>query len=624
MKLSLRVILLLIALPISAASWKAEGPYFGNTLSIIVDHANPDRLWVSTHGGGVWRSVDGGKSWKLSGKLLADRVVSFVAQQPKSNVLWAGAEQGALARSKDGGDTWEWVRTDLAYTPHRPTFDPTNPKAMWLADVNLHKRTTDGGVKWTEFRVSGGDVMTFTFHPKDAKTIYAGGVNGRAGLWKTIDAGGSWKQIGRGLNEMNRARRLLIDPNNPDTMYMAAWRGVYKSTDAGETWTALSGNFHDQEIESLTMHPTSPETIFVSTKKGFMKSTDGGATWNRMGGGYPNYVTRSLAIHPITPDIMWAAAAGAGIYKTTDGGKTWTEANNGFAASWIENVWGGPSGQMFARTSRGVFRADGQGGWTEITQPFSDDEANIFSVIFDVKNPRLVHAGDPGDLNRSTDGGATWTELVKPFQDPSPAFHNVVFDEKNPKIIYSADRHTSSDDPPIFKSVDGGAKWKPAHKGISVGMRILELRLDTSGALVALANEGAGFWRSTDGAMSWTTGGSGLPAKDVKAMAIDPTNPKLMFVAAKEGLFRSEDAGATFTKVATKLEDEELESVAVDARGIFYVANGDGVHRSSDQGKTWTPFNDGLTNPDVRILHSAGARLYAGTAGGGVFSIVLE
>ena len=137
---------------------------------------NPDRLWVSTHGGGVWQSADGGKSWKLSGRELSDRVVSFVMLQPKSNTLWAGVEDGALARSKDGGQTWQWVMDDLAQTPHPVAFDPGNPKAIWIPDVNRHKRSVDGGAKWTEFRVSGGDVMTFAIHPKDSKIIFAGGM----------------------------------------------------------------------------------------------------------------------------------------------------------------------------------------------------------------------------------------------------------------------------------------------------------------------------------------------------------------------------------------------------------------------------------------------------------------
>ena len=616
------VLFLLLASSSLAASWKSEGPYFGNVLSLALDPANPDRLWVSTHGGGVWRSTDGGKSWKLSGRKLSDRVVSYVVLQPKSNTLFAGVEQGAMARSKDGGETWEWVLDDLAQTPHAPAFDPANPKAIWVPDVNLHKRSADGGAKWTEFRISGGDVYTFAFHPKDSKIIWAGGSNGRSGLWRTSDGGASWRQIGTGLPESNTPRKILVDPWQPDTLYMSVVRGGgYKSTDGGQTWKPLGGGLPQDELESLTMHPTSPQTLYAGSKKGLFKTTNGGESWSRMGGGLPYYVVRSLAINPSAPEVMWAGAAGAGVFKTTDGGKSWTEANGGFAAAWIEEVWGNATGTVFAQASRGLFRPDGKGGWGEVLQPFSDDKATLRTMVFDAKNAKTIHAGYASSYYRSTDGGATWKEVDEPFQDPRPNFDSIVPDAKNPKVLYSATRYPSSGDPVIFRSTDGGVKWKPASRGVTGP--ILALRGDASGALLALGAEG-GLWRSTDGATNWSAVGSGLPSKELKALAIDPTNPSRVYVAAKDGLYESVDGGATFARASKGLEKQELEGVVVDGKGNAYVASGDGVHRSTDGGKTWNAFNDGLTNEDVRALHSAGTRLYAGTAGGSVFSIDLE
>jgi len=607
------LIVLLLTASTTLAAWKSEGPYFGNVTSIALDPANPDRLWVSTHGGGVWRSTDGGKSWALSGKLLSDRVVSFVMLQPKSNTLWAGAEQGALARSKDGGQTWAWVLDDLAQTPHPIAFDPNNPKSIWIPDVNLHKRSIDGGVKWTDFRISGGDVYTFAFHPKDSKTIWAGGANGRSGLWRTIDGGASWKQLGTGLPESNNARRIVVDPASPDKLYMAVSRGGYKSTDAGESWTPFGGSFpQGEEIESLMM--PAADTVYAGTKKGLWKTTDGTKTWTRMSGGLPYYVVRGLAIHPANPDVMWVAASGAGIYKTTDGGKSWSEGNAGFAASWIENVWGSASGTIFAQTSRGLFRSDGKSGWVEVLQPFSDDEATLDTIVYDANNPRTLHAGHASSYYRSNDGGMTWKEIDESFQQPKPSYGSLALDAKNPKILYSAAKYPGSDDPSIFKTTDGGVKWKPATRGVTGG--ILALVATPAGALVAISKEG-GFWRSTDGAATWTKAGSGLPSNDVKALAVTDS---AVYVAAKDGLFRSQDGGATFTKS----DKRELESVAVDAKGNVYIASDEGVARSTDGGKTFSAFNEGLTNADVRSLFSAGTRLYAGTAGGGVFSVDVQ
>ena len=608
----LAIVLFLFA-STALAAWKAEGPYFGSVTSITIDPANSDHMWLSTHGGGVWRSTDGGKTWKLTGKLLADRVVSYVVLQPKTTgTLWAGAESGAMAVSKDSGDTWKWVMTDLAETPHPIVFDPNNSKAIWLPDVNLHKKSIDGGVKWTEFRISGGDAHTFTFDPKDSKTIWAGGVNGRSGLWRSSDGGASWKQMGTGLPEMNRANRILIDPSSPSTMYMATPRGGFKSTDGGASWTPFAGSIPQQEeIESLTMSPANPKTLFAGTKKGFWKTTDGGDSWTQIRGGFPYYIARTVAFDPKSADVMFVGS-GAGVYKSADGGKTWTESNGGLSASWIEKVWAGASGPIFAQTGQGLFRSDGKGGWTEVLQPFDDDEASLDQIVYDSRNPRVVHVANGGFYYRSDDGGMTWKRINAPFQDPDPTFRTMALDPANPKVLYTADSNASDDEAPIFKSTDGGVKWKPASKGVTGGVIAL---LSAPSGLYALAKHGA-LWRSNDGAATWTKLGTGLPTDDVRGIAASDAG---VFVAAKDGLYRSDDNGATFKKS----DKRDTEAVAVDAKGNVYIGTDEGVGRSTDGGKTFTSFNDGLTNPDVRALFSTGTRLYAGTAGGGVFSIDL-
>lgn len=617
---NLAIALVLFTSSAVASSWKSEGPYFGNVASFAVDPANGSRIWVATRGGGVWQSADGGGTWQLAGRELSDRAVTFVALQPKSTTLWAGVDGGALARSKDGGKTWEWMLDNLSQTPNPVVFDPANPKSVWLPDVNLHKRSLDGGAKWSEFRISGGDATTFAFHPKESKTIWAGGVNSRSGLWKTSDGGASWKQLGKGLPEMNKVQWLIVDPADPQQLYMASLRGGYRSSDGGESWTPFSGSFpHSSEIESLAV--TGPKTLYGGTEKGLFRSADGGESWSEIGEGLPDYIVSALGVDPSSPDVMWAGTSGAGIYKSSDGGKSWTAANRGFAASWIKKVWGDDSGTIYAQTGLGLFRSDGRGGWVALLEPFSEEKADVDTMVFDPKNASVVHAGDSWNYYRSTDGGATWKDVVKPFQEPRPVFTNVALDAKNPKVLYSADRGADdADEPPIFKSTDGGVKWKPAGKGVTGP--VIAILADSSGALVALGESGT-LWRSADGATTWTSGGSGLPSEDLKNLVVDPTNPSRLYVVAKAGFYRSEDKGAAFSRSGA-WKEEEAEAVAIDAKGNVYVASGEGISRSVDGGKTWSKMNDGLTNEDVRALYCSGTRLYAGTAGGGVFSIALE
>jgi photosystem II stability/assembly factor-like uncharacterized protein len=602
----LLITLLLVASSALGATWKAEGPYFGNVLSIAVDAANPNRLWISTHGGGVWRSTDGGTTWKLSGKELSDRVVAYVVQQPKSNTLWAGVERSTLARSKDGGDTWEWITNGLTYTPYVPAFDANDPKAIWIPSSSLHQRSKNAGGEWIEFRVGNGDVRAFAIHPANSKVIFAGGSNTRSGLWRSTDGGASFREVGKDLPESNLVSRLRIDPAKPDTMYMTTRRGGYKSVDGGESWTPFGGVVADEEIEGFALHPTAPDTLFAGTKKGFHKSTDGGDSWTRISGGLPRYVISAIAFHPQSPDTMWVGASSAGVFKTTDGGKTWVESNGGFAAAWIDDVWADPSGTMFTETRSTLWRNDGK-GWKDVGRKLDE-------MVF---QGNTIHGSTGSSYYRSTDGGVTWTDIVKSFQEPSPAFYSIVADAKNPRVLYSADARTSDAEPAIFKSTDGGVLWKPSGRGIT-GKGVFALRADGGGTLYALGSDGV-LWRSADSAATWSAVGPAIKTEDLKSFVIDPTNASRMYVGTKETLLRSEDGGATF--IDTKLDPA---AVAVDGKGNVYLATDKGVSRSSDGGKTWTAINDGLTNIDVRSLYVSGNRLYAGSAGGGVFSMELQ
>ena len=601
-----------------AATWKSEGPSFGYIHALVVEPAHPDTLYAGTHGGGVWKSTDGGRSWTLAGTKLASTVVHWIEIDPrKPGTVYAGAEGPGVARSKDGGNTWEWLKVGDASVPGRLSFAPKSSEVL-LSDVNIHYRSTDGGATWKDFRVPGGDVKIFRYHPANPKVIWAGGVDGKGGLHKSTDGGQTWTAIGKGLKDFNHVTELIVDPSNPDVLYMKAFRGAYKSVDGGETWTAFTDDVGEkEEVEGLAIAPSSSKTIYASTHKGLYKSEDAGATWEDIDYGLPNQVVETILVHPTSSDVVWVGESGSGIYKTSDGGKTWVAANDGLAASWIDRLWADETGLIFAQTSTGLFRKDPGAGWTEVRKPFArEGEAKVDAIVFDRKNPRTIHVGDSMTYYRSTDGGKTWTSPAKPFQEPTPVFQSLVVDPGDAKILYSAQYSTSDPAETVFKSTDGGVKWKASAKGMT-STAIEMLAIQASGNLLALTKD-AGVWRSTDGANSWSET-KGLPAKGILGVAIDPAKPERAFAVMEKSIFRSEDGGATWSAL-TKGPKENMTAVAI-AGGSVFVATINGVLRSADGGTTWTKFNDGLTNTDVRELTAAGSRLYAGTAGGGVFSI---
>lgn len=613
------LLLLLGTVSLSAASWKAEGPWLGTINDLAIDPNNPERLYAATHGGGVWRSTDGAKTWQLAGTMLADWVVRWVAVHPTTGAVYAGIDgepNGGVARSKDGGATWEWMDHPhgLALRPGEIAFVPGSPKSFWQADVNLHLRSTDDGAKWKEFRVEGGDVHTFVFEPGNAKVIWAAGTDGRTGLRRSTDGGATWTSIGEGLPQPSTVRAVLIDPANSKRMYLRMANNGFASTDGGETWVAFGGAFPRADVEVLAMDPSAPLTLYVGAKKGLFKSEDGGVTWEDIDYGLPRYTVRGLVVHPKSPGTVYAGLAGSGVYKSTDGGKSWKVASDGLGSSWVEQVWAGPGGAVFAQASTGLYRSDGSGTWTELRKPFtSSGEADVDAVVFDRKNPRVIHVGDTASYYRSTDGGKTWLEPSKPFQDPQPIFRGLVV-EADGRTLYSSDLHADSPLEAVFKSTDGGVKWKAAGNGLP-DKAVLALRGEAAGRLFALTKE-HGVWRTTDGAATWRATGAGLPSK-LTGLAIDPADPNRIAVTAEEGLFLSTDGGDSWKSAG---KEKHLRAVVIGPGGIF-TAGSKGVFRSADSGATWTALEDGLTNHHVRALSLAGSKLYAGTAGGGVFSI---
>jgi hypothetical protein len=616
------LLLLLGTVSLSAASWKAEGPWFGTINCLVIDPSNPERLYAATHGGGVWRSNDGAKTWQLAGTLLANWVVRWVAVHPTTGAVYAGVNgepNGGVARSTDGGATWQWMEHPhgLALRPGEIAFVPGSAKSFWQADANLHLRSADDGAKWKEFRVEGGDVHAFVFEPGNAKVVWAAGTDGKTGLRRSTDGGTTWTSIGEGLPQPSTVRAVLIDPSNSTRMYLRMANNGFASTDGGETWTAFGGAFPRADVESLVMDPSSPLTLYAGARKGLFKSEDGGVTWEDIDYGLPRYTVRGLAVHPKSPAIVYAGLAGSGVYKSTDGGKSWKPANEGLGASWIERVWADAGGAVFAQASTGLYRRDGDGAWTELRKPFTgSDEVDVDAVVFDRKNPSTIHVADTSSYYRSTDGGKTWLEPAKPFQDPQPIFRGLVV-EADGRTLYSADTYADTPLEAVFKSVDGGVKWKAAGNGLP-DKSVLVLRGEAAGRLFALTKE-HGVWRSTDGAVSWRATGGGLPAKLVD-LAIDPAEPNRIAVASEEGLFLSTDGGDSWKSAG---KEKRLHAVVIGPVGIF-IANHQGVYRSTDGGATWTALKGGLTNSAVRALSIAGSKLYAATAGGGVFSIVVE
>jgi photosystem II stability/assembly factor-like uncharacterized protein len=636
------VVACLVAIPTDGrAAWRSEGPGLGVVSDVAVDPAQPDTIYAATSGGGVWRSEDGGRSWALPGGEMTSRDVTWVEVDPKNPAtVWAGVDatgRPGLWRSLDRGKTWAVVRVDATSSAvgWPIAFAPSDPRTVFVPSTNLHYRSADGGKTWVSFRVPGQDAYAFAIHPEKPTIVYAGGRGTEHNLCRSLDGGRTWRPWGRGLTNNASIKRLLISPLSPSTLYAVAGFGLlHRSRDGGETWTELElGLRGTDELYSLKLDPHDAQVLLAATKKGLRRSKDGGDTWTSVGEDTGGYLCTGIAFHPTRRDTVYAGAGGSGFFMSSDGGRTFQPSSAGLNAGWTQKLYA-PAGSVepiFAQLSVGLFRMDGPGSWREIQAPFSPGEpAQVDGVVFDRDAPKKVYVHHTSRWWRSEDSGRSWSAIEVP--EPSlrnmmkgnlshPEFKSLVQDPVDGKTFYAGAFSSSLAGAAVFKTTNAGKKWEPAGSGLPADGGILLLRSSASGTVFAVAGK-EGIYRTSDGGKAWRLVRPG----DVQDLAVDPAKPERVFVATDKGLFRSTDSGETWTQVTQGLKGDDVEAVVASRDGQVFAGTFYGVFRSADGGATWSALNDGLLNTDVRALAISGgapSRLYAGLAGGSVFSTEL-
>ncbi|HEX6901847.1 MAG TPA: hypothetical protein VF789_19155 [Thermoanaerobaculia bacterium] len=643
------LLLLALAVPVHAGEevWTPAGPpgargHAGND-QIVLDPFSPSTLYLVYFGhdsSGAWKSTDAGNTWtSINAGIDSPFILSLAADPFTPGTLWAVTNfttGESLRKSTDGGRTW----TEIYRLPLGGEFfytlvpDPQVRGRLWASDQELVYRSDDGGVSWKSLVDLGsfGEVSGFAFDPGNPDVLY---VAGGSSLWKSTDSGAHWNAVSQITNR--GFSWVEVAPSRPSTLYARPADGFpppqaacVRSDDGGLTWTSIP--FPDGALcISLVVDPGDALKVWGLSGRRLYVSENGGATWTVREDLSVDLSPPLLRRDPVTGFLYTLGPDGP--YRSADGGATWVNVKQGLTQISLGPILAlaGPrTGLLAAVRFTGpvpetpLLRSRNRGRFWKETSLES-----VFALAQDPQTPSRVLAA-PG-LHESLDFGATWTPL-----GPTPdVVVSILIHPQDSKRIYIGTANSG-----VFESRNGGRTWRAANNGLNFpepcdrtfcpNLPTQELTFDPRNPDVLHAVFIGTLVRSANGGRSWTKV-AGLRKGSIVALARDPRDSRVLYAAGQFNLFKSVDGGATWFRTDGDIErpdpNEQLAflDLAFDPRlgGILYVSTQSrGVLRSRDGGATWETIREGLPLLNVSRLEidpNVPGGLFAVTEGAGVW-----
>lgn len=605
-------------------AWTTQGPQGGSVSLVVVAPGRPQTvLAVSSFTGALWRSADGGASWRRAVYIPSDhtrQIERLVIDPFDSSRYYAVLSFGQLERSTDAGVSWEPLLSDAGAV----VASPTEPSVLYASTSGGLMRSTDGGDTFAAAGSlpGGSGAFLLELDPQDASTLYAVTSNG---FFFSHDGGAHWTAAREGLPD-NSVWSLAVDPVRPGTLYAGTVEGIWKSTDSGETWSRA---VRTELIVDLAVDPLAPDNVYAVDviSHQLFHSSDAGATWRVL---YNPYRPSSLALDPSASGTLYVGEQGdpeglfgGGLAKSTNGGRTFAIVGVPDTEIWALAIDPRTPSTVYAGLAEGVYRSlDAGGHWERMPL-----EASVSALAIDPLRPWRIYAaafdtvgGQFSGLFRSNDRGETWSPMTEPYTySYLLLFDSLVVEPTVADRLYATTDALS--EAQALQSTDGGSSWI-AVRGLA-GRRVRSITADSSspGTLYAWGDE---IRKSVDGGLKWSSTGRGLPDAEVRALAVAPGNSSFVYAATLQGIYRSDDGAETFSLVNRSFTYAGVLAAAPRGPDVLYAGTDRGVFSSADGGVTWTPFNSGLMPRYVRTLAIDPIDpefVHAGIQGGGVSEI---
>lgn len=331
LSLSSHLLPVLLLFSITACGGSGEA-----VVEIALHPTKPNIIYIATNDY-IFKTRDEGKTWEIVSKgMTHSRVISLAVDPLLPANVYAGTKGDAVFKSFSGGQRWRSRRAGLAGVTitsvvHELKFVPGSSQHLFAATSMGVFETEDGGDHWVK-RMDGMIevlmVVTVDVDPNQPQTLFAGT---SGGVYRSFDGAKTWTKVNNGLvpPDVLKSSRALsvvkikIDPHHPKTVYTATLKGLYKTTDGGDSWQRIAESLPDQFLSDLVLDTTHPDVLYVSSREGIHKSMDGGNTWEAMNKGLTNLNIRALTISIMDTQTLYAGTNLDGLFRTRNGGQSW-------------------------------------------------------------------------------------------------------------------------------------------------------------------------------------------------------------------------------------------------------------------------------------------------------------
>ncbi|HET6266292.1 MAG TPA: glycosyl hydrolase [Acidobacteriota bacterium] len=543
---------------------------------------------------------------KMSGRIEA---IDAVASDPK--IVYVGAASGGVWKSINGGTTFKPIFDKYTQSIGAVTVDQAHPDTVWVGTGESDTRNSSS-------------VGT--------------------GIYKSTDAGESWTLMG--LENSERISRIVVDPKNSNTVYVAVpghlWnssedRGIYKTTDGGKTWAKVLYVNADTGAADIAIDPQDPNFVYASmwqfrrlpyfftsggTGSGLYKSRDGGKTWKKLTAGLPEGELGriAIAVAPSRPSVIYAniEAKKTALYRSDDMGETWKWINNDFNVQvrpfYFSHIYVDPTD--YKRVWKpGFFLIGSTDGGDAFSNPSQTPHGDLHALWINPSNPFQMFLGTDGGVYKTDDKGSHW-QMIKDL--PVSQFYHVSFDMERPYNLYGGLQDNGSWVGPS-QGISGiqSQDWK----NIGFGDGFYAWQDPTDKNIVFSEFQGGELLRFHRATHEFKSIKAYPAASDPKyrfnwntPIEINPKTPSVMYVGS-QFLLKTTDKGESWQKISpdlttndpAKQKQEESGGLSVDNstaenhctivtisaspldENLIWIGTDDGnLQLTRDGGKTWT------------------------------------